>query len=451
MKKATYLLISLSLFILLGLFSCKEDEEAVFQDGDIVIQDGIIYEYDEPIVHDRYYIEAPIYDYRSPVNAIYHCAYPYDMLNLSNTPILSEEEMLHILNKPSLSSRIIKTDDNLNYYTPAQYINLFYTRGRTGFRSSYNFSMDDATSEVTNTFLNGFWVKGYTSKVKDEITIPSSIEGKLVNGIGYNALNGANIRKINIISNEYAIEEEDCENVGTFLLMKKGQRFKDFIIMPNGLANLDLEEFVLDGRLLLFPLAFNNCNIDKFSVSDLIIPSDSSFNSCNIEKLACFGFDFIYGEWGRDYDDKSKSGYIAFGGNGYINAPFTDTIVNIEITSPDFGGVVKYFDAPYFKDHFTIPIQNIVDSEEIYMEFSIHPAFYHVRTINNKMDCYFNRDEFWQNIKILHLYYLEEYELRGNELYMVEINDHIPCEILVCEIPENVNIIIHDQPIEPKK
>ena len=103
--------ISLILFILSITFiiSGCQDKEKIYNDGDRVVIDGVVYEYDVPLKDEintktsyngqielNYYAnERPYYDYTTAniyasSKPIYHSCYPTDLIHPENMPITSD-------------------------------------------------------------------------------------------------------------------------------------------------------------------------------------------------------------------------------------------------------------------------------------------------------------------------------------------------------------------------
>lgn len=207
MKKIYLVIISL----LLVLFGVGCNAEKTYKDGDQIIIDGLIYEYNTPKLNEETnLLDAPYFNYETatitdPERPIYHSAYPIDMLHPEDFPITKSdlyEDNWSSLSYQSLSyttNRGVLLDDT--YSTQPKIFNPV-TCGENDVMFALN--------NVDRNYVwenSCFWVVGSTDDLKstkeDEyvmtsIKIPSMINGIVVAGIGYGALNDVVIMDLSI-------------------------------------------------------------------------------------------------------------------------------------------------------------------------------------------------------------------------------------------------------------
>ena len=101
-------------------FSKKEEEVIypTYKDGDILEYDGLIYEYDVFSFDENDNVIAPIYDYKDPVDALYHKAYYFDMIHPENYPDINERvfttQLAHITSE-TVNNNIVYNSYNYGY------------------------------------------------------------------------------------------------------------------------------------------------------------------------------------------------------------------------------------------------------------------------------------------------------------------------------------------------
>lgn len=332
MKKIINIIL-LSLLII--LISCKE-EEIVYQDGDRITYNGVIYEYDIITFTEDRVLDAPTYDYKNPEQAIYHQAYYLDMLHPENYVDISDV-YLYGWTKPSKSStfyEFIKASDKFDTdyygYYESFISNIGFLDGdyvlenidgkiNSGIEGTiynplclwyqpYHNHYDETYSLVGQLVLENdvysglWWVVGIEDGIT-EVNIPKEIDGFEVAGIGYNAISNKHGLSI-------CVEETDSKI--------------PFIIMPLGINNSKLDKMDVHRKTVLSSYAFSNVdmtgpyfkdlavvgagfykvNADNLEIEHLLIDENDSpeygnsilvisgyidplFKDCDIKKLKC--------------------------------------------------------------------------------------------------------------------------------------------------------------------
>ena len=176
MKKG-YLFI-LFFAILMVLMACA-DEERVFENGDQVTRNGVIYTF---VDHDELWgrNEVRVYDFKNNDKPLFHHFYYFDMLDSSQDPITPFERFYHN-----------ELKDHSEYDKELLIlIRIMYYHRRTN-----DFFKLAHLIEAYTQHRNGvFFISGFTNKIDGNVRIPETIHGNNVVGIGYRAFENSMIR-----------------------------------------------------------------------------------------------------------------------------------------------------------------------------------------------------------------------------------------------------------------
>ncbi len=297
--------INLILFILSIIFiiSGCQDKEKIYNDGDRVVIDGVVYEYDVPLKDEintktsyngqielNYYAnERPYYDYTTAniyasSKPIYHSCYPTDLIHPENTPITSDpflgnyEETLY--SRGYLYNRYYHIEDELGNKSSLKILNTIPFE-----------ILDEANSLPGKLYriemlfaFPVFWIVDYVGDEK-EINIPDNIDGIFVAGIGYGAFHDRNVdNTLKLVVDE--IDDSMLDKAKSYLIKGeipfKKQDFP-FFIMPFALNYIDVD-ITINRDAYIYSRGLNNVN-GKFSVNecamltDACIYSDSYYDS----------------------------------------------------------------------------------------------------------------------------------------------------------------------------
>ena len=235
----------MAIFLIFTLNACRK-ELPTYKDGDRVIIDNIVYEFD-----DYRENEFRPYNAKFSDNIIYHSAYYLDMIH----PEKYEE-----ITKDSMASNELFKIENGNS------INYAY------------FPLDLDVNEYARCY-KGFYVIGIDNSLRNDslidVTIPGSIDGYLVLSIGYKAFAYANIQTVQISdykSDIYmAIEPFAFENISN---LKEFSSEASLVIFPRAFENLELDIFRTNNSLILQSASIYNSVINKLEIANLFAFQD---------------------------------------------------------------------------------------------------------------------------------------------------------------------------------
>ena len=293
-------LISFILSIIFIISGCQ-DKEKIYNDGDRIVIDGVVYEYDVPLKDeintktsyngqielDYYAHERPYYDYTTAniyasSKPIYHSCYPTDLIHPANMPIISDpflgdyEKNLYIRRENHNTYSFI--EDELGNINTQKIVN------------TVPHDFDDRYADKTFTsFLEylfsvpTFWIVDYVGDEK-EINIPDNIDGIFVAGIGYGAFHDRNVNsKITLNVNKISSEminnafNEFNENVDLENIICFSEESFPFFIMPFALNYIDID-ITIDRVTYIYSRGLNNVN-GKFGVNNWTILNDACIYS----------------------------------------------------------------------------------------------------------------------------------------------------------------------------
>ena len=269
-------------------FSKKEEEVIypTYKDGDILEYDGLIYEYDVFSFDENDNIIAPTYDYKDPVDTLYHQAYYFDMIHPENYPDitlgLSDLELW---------------DENGNSYAygiePFSQINTISTWYAPETKEQFYNGVDDVIKYRLDYYLNGvmafetynkihyyykyddnpgfWWVKGVGDNKKEKYVIPSKIADKYVIGIGYNALNKVDANAINVLD----VDTSNFKGIDLYA------GTMPFILMPYAISDASISNLNIERNCLLFPRALDNL-VSRNIYFKYMAGYDASFNNVSV-------------------------------------------------------------------------------------------------------------------------------------------------------------------------
>ena len=276
MLKKVGLFFSLIL-ILLSFSSCKK-EEVIYNDGDLINIDGVIYKYNVPLIDEaNNQGDFNLYAYEKPFNSISNFIkyspednpiYHFGYLNDPDTSLLKPYEYEKKLYVRGNDIGLIKEDDG-TFSSPVVMNVVPKNDEKNGINFQYAFTYPC------------FWVVGYDGALNETITIPSTINDVIVAGIAYGAIADYSI-DIEILD----ISEDEQAKVDEKLNGKYGKI--PFYILPYGTNNATT---ISSNRVTyLYPRAINNCNILEFNddlyLNDSSIYLDKPDNiSIDVEKI----------------------------------------------------------------------------------------------------------------------------------------------------------------------
>ena len=167
--------------MLIGVSACKEKKEPKeFKQGDVVIEEGIIYTY--YTYKELYETAIPFVEEDSPKS--YYNYYYYDMSSYKEQPAIVPFEGQLVEFEYVSGYRVL--------YNPEVFYNfLTYTNPIYSPQTAYFYRLIDYFSPKV--LGEGFIVTGYTEEVKKNVEIPTEIENTPVIQIGFKAFENAPI------------------------------------------------------------------------------------------------------------------------------------------------------------------------------------------------------------------------------------------------------------------
>ena len=176
--------------MLIGVSACKENREEPkeFKQGDVVVEEGIIYTY--YTYKELYETAIPFVEEDSPKS--YYNYYYYDMSSYKEQPaIVPFEGQLVEFNHVSEYRVLYNSDVFYNFLT---YTNPIYSP-----QNAYFYRLIDYFSPKV--LGEGFIVTGYTEEVKKNVEIPTKIGDTPVIQVGFKAFENAPIETFTFMEN----------------------------------------------------------------------------------------------------------------------------------------------------------------------------------------------------------------------------------------------------------
>lgn len=388
--KQKLLTISFILFLIL-LGSCSKNKE--YTDGETVTIDGIVYEFDTSE-------NIPYYDINNPTNAIYHKFYYLDMLDKSQT-VLPDTEDYFKAYQSNFTYSLAKEENNvLNSYQRIISPSTYFNKNENG----------------------AFFVKSYTSKHKNDVTISDSINGYPVIGIGYNSFAGIELTSLKSDSNN------------------------ELVIMPYAFKDANIKTIELNSRKkTILPMAFDSAAIDNLSFDSSILALDLAFYQSEINTL----------EFASLLNYESLWGYT--GGVGIKYSPFHMASINKVNTITNNGVSIigsNYYFSTYDRYYEMLPLITNENDKTLYIslqnefivKFIQDNNFYSTFDIqNNKINHYVFTNENlskYENIIIK----CEDYQKEDSNYFVLEnktlyfMVEGIKIEVL--SAPNSVNLCV---------
>ena len=194
MKKI--ILLFLAILSVLTLVSCKKEKEDIntpkeFKTGDIVIYNGVIYEYLDMLndIRNLKGEEATKYFFKEEEDyKAFYSTYYLDMSDYKNQPTLKDDPNILDLEW-----------DFSGYHSPKYSPTLPYAF----YVPSYFYDGDFFEIELYE--KGSFIVKGYTENLSKDVVIPMRIHGKRVSQIGYRAFENAPMLTLTLESNTFRL------------------------------------------------------------------------------------------------------------------------------------------------------------------------------------------------------------------------------------------------------
>ena len=458
MKKIINIIL-LSLLII--LISCRE-EEIVYQDGDRITYNGVIYEYDIITFTEDRVLDAPTYDYKNPEQAIYHQAYYLDMLHPENYVDISDV-YLYGWTKPSKSStfyEFIKASDKFDtdYYG---YYESFISK--IGFldedllenidgkinsgiegtiynplylwhRGLYQYA-DETYSLGTQLALKYgiypglWWVVGIEEGATD-VRIPKEINGIEVAGIGYNAIENINI-------DTFIVEETDSDI--------------PFIIMPLGINNSKIFTIDINRKTVLSSYALSNIGDTYFYFKDLAVVGAGFYNinakDLEIEHLLI-----------EENFPSPKEGESILAISGYIDPLFKDCEIS-KVKCPQI--ITGEYNVYYLYNNYGLGIQSIrlcsngTKPKTLYLGEGYLGLFY---IKDSQIKSFIAEQELYSDLEniiiirssyMIPFYYIPDgkYFVKDNVLYLRQMcysknhDSYEDAELKICDVSANVNVL----------
>ncbi|MDE7161665.1 MAG: hypothetical protein K2N65_02775, partial [Anaeroplasmataceae bacterium] len=178
--------------MLLGLTACKEkkEEHKEFKQGDIVIEDGVIYTYYS--YENLYESIIPFVEEDTPKS--YYNYYYYDMSSYKEQPAIVPFEGDLVESYDVSYSHQVLYNSNV-FYNFLTYSNPIYSP-----QTAYFYRLIDYFS--TQILGEGFIATGYTEQIKKDVDIPTEIENTPVIQIGFKAFENAPIETFTFMGND---------------------------------------------------------------------------------------------------------------------------------------------------------------------------------------------------------------------------------------------------------
>ena len=189
--------------MLLGVSACKKkkEEPKEFNQGDIVIEDGIIYTY----YTEEYLVDKVIPFVKEDDYKPYYNYYYYDMSNCDNLPAIPTSFEGALEYKYTFS-------DTFEFFPETFYDYLKYCEPNHSPTSAYFYRLRDFFSYTLkgDSFFNSdskgdsFIVTGYTEDLQEDVVIPSIVQSVPVKQIGFKAFEQAPMKTLTFLSDDFS-------------------------------------------------------------------------------------------------------------------------------------------------------------------------------------------------------------------------------------------------------
>ena len=264
MRKILIFLLLSTLIIIVS--SCSSNYET----GDIVVEDGVKYQFIDPKVENGYM--ENILDYNEETDLAYHRCYPIDMF--SDTFFSSIDEKYRSTGDSSRvpTFKLESYQFGPHYYSKSSQSNATYTTIADNFEL---YILNYFTKIDLGFTKPGFYVMGLEDESLNFITIQLTIKNYPILGIGEHAF---------LLNKDFKICIEGLEerrfNIMSFAFSKIENSNPTLTITGEDEGDTTTRKYC---HSLIFPLAFQNLNLvlEKQYYCCL----DSAFYNCNILKL----------------------------------------------------------------------------------------------------------------------------------------------------------------------
>ena len=327
--------------MLLGLTACKEkkEEHKEFKQGDIVIEDGVIYTYYS--YENLYESIIPFVEEDTPKS--YYNYYYYDMSSYKEHPAIVPFEGKLFVN--SYHPMIIKYNPEV-FYNFLTYSNPIYSPQTAYFYRLIDYFSPEVLGE-------GFIVTGYTEDIKKDVEIPMEMENTPVIQIGFKAFENAPIETF------------------TYLCYKKPYAtFPVYnIIHPFAFSNCEnLKTIKTDARVL--SMGISNCpNLEEI----YYITPTTDCSLYNLPKLKsiidCHPFDiYLMNKHEYSYDVWLYSTYGGLRKSLFYNCPSLSEITGEDVFRRNNVIYISWSrNIPYYVfDNYTIMLQDFLFTDFSY-------------------------------------------------------------------------------------
>lgn len=391
--------IFLGLLLLISLFACG-NERKIYKNGDEVIIDGVVYEFNIPDYFlneiDYNHDPIPVYDYENPTDALYHSAYYIDML--------------HPESYPKIPSDI----NNVEYDSIFDSANIKYENGVIN-STAYAYR----TNDLTKNWFPGFWIKGYTEEIENDVVIPNDIDNLPIIGIGYNALNGLKINSLTFSEPTRIILKDNIEP--KINIRYEALTINELSIMPYAFKDAHIIEINIDRKTFIYQRAFESMSTQHLNFYDNEIQMlDAAINDSEINLLT---LDTI----SKDYNPEVNSYFT--GMQGFINPLICNSDVQ-SLKSQVKGGydifklrgqlyvgeskIRGIYPISTYRGNVSKSLLYILPTTNIVRGFNIR---------NNKLDAFFTQDEYLKTVKTIVIDFNDDlnahknYYLEGKTLF----------------------------------
>lgn len=242
MRKILIFLLLSTLIIIVS--SCSSNYET----GDIVIEDGVKYQFIDPKVENGYMENIP--DYNEETDLAYHRCYPIDMF--SDTFFTSIDEKYRSAGDSSWvpTFKLESYQFGPHYYSKSSQSNTTYTTIADNFEL---YILDYFTKIDLGFTKPGFYVMGLEDESLNSIAIPLTIKNYPILGIGEHAF---------LLNKDFKICIEGLEerrfNIMPFAFSKIENSNPTLTITGEDEGDTTTRKYC---HSLIFPLAFQNLNL----------------------------------------------------------------------------------------------------------------------------------------------------------------------------------------------
>ena len=438
-------------------FSKKSEEVIypIYKDGDILEYDGLIYEYDVFSFDENDNVIAPIYDYKEPVDALYHKAYYFDMIHPENYPDINERvfttQLAHITSE-TINNNVIYNSYNYGYSIFNPIVGKFYGPEGDVITADYleYVTSDEEAFEVylklkiikrlNDDKMPGFWwVKGVSDENQREYNIPSRLNGTYVLGIGYSALTGfTNKPTITIMANEpFSLDDDKVSLLSQTL---------PFLFMPYAISDTTIGVMNIKRNALLLSSALNNSNLGNMHF-DYLASLDAGFNNSKIYILS------INRLYVSQYYTQVDEFLLLASSFGYIYPLFN----NCDIYAVECPQIIKFTENVYYATAACPPDNN--NADDFYLNARLcsnfakpkvlylgdgHPLAMYIS--DNKINNFLLAAGFLSELECIIVPEYSSYYVIGNDLYIKlryldDMLYHKTRDIKLCELKNDVKVI----------